>query len=204
MAVESFNAKDKLLLKRLYDWVMRLAASPNAVWWLAAVSFVEASVFPIPPDVLLIPMVLAARERAWRYALIATIASVAGGWLGYGIGALLYAEFGQKIIGFYHLEAAFDAFTDAFARWGGWIVLVKGATPIPYKLVTIASGVAHLDPVIFTLASIGSRAMRFFIVAALLWRFGEPVRVFVERRLVLVTTAFAALLVGGFVALKFV
>jgi membrane protein YqaA with SNARE-associated domain len=186
----------------MYDWVMRLAARPDAVWWLAAISFIEASVFPIPPDVLLIPMVLAARERAWRYALVATLASVAGGWLGYAIGALLYAEFGQRIIDFYHLQSAFAAFADAFARWGGWIVLVKGATPIPYKLVTIASGVAHLDPVTFTLASIGSRAMRFFIVAALLWRFGEPVRIFVERRLVLVTSAFAALLVGGFLVLK--
>ncbi len=190
------------MLKRLYDWVMRLAASPNAVWWLAGVSFVEASVFPIPPDIMLIPMVLAARSKAWRYAAIATLASVAGGWLGYGIGALLYEQFGRAVIDFYHLQSAFDAFTDAFAKWGGWIVLAKGATPIPYKLVTIASGVAHLDPLTFTLASIGSRALRFFIVAALLWRYGEPIRIFVEKRLVLVTSAFAALLVGGFLVLK--
>ena len=181
---------------------MRLAASPNAAWWLAGVSFVEASFFPIPPDILLIPMVLAARERAWRYAFIATLASVAGGWLGYAIGAALYAEFGRAVIDFYRLQSAFDSFTAAFQRYGGWIVLIKGATPIPYKLVTIASGVAHLDPVTFTLASLGSRAMRFFLVAALLWRFGEPMRAFIEKRLVLVTTAFAALLVGGFLVLK--
>jgi membrane protein YqaA with SNARE-associated domain len=181
---------------------MRLASSPNAVWWLAAVAFVESSVFPIPPDVLLIPMVVAARDRAWRYALVATIASVAGGWLGYAIGWLLYDQFGRGIIAFYHLQAEFDAFRAAFDHYGGWIVLLKGATPIPYKLVTIASGVAHMDPVIFTLASIGSRALRFFIVAALLWKFGAPIRDFVEKRLVLVTTAFAALLVGGYVVLK--
>jgi len=190
------------VLYRLYAWVMRLAASRNAVWWLAGVSFVEASVFPIPPDALLIPMVVAARERAWRYALVATLASVAGGWLGYAIGWLLYEQFGRAVIAFYQLQPQFDAFTMAFARWGGWIVLIKGATPIPYKLVTIASGVARLDPLTFTLASIGSRALRFFVVAALLWRFGDPVRAFVERRLVLVTTAFAALLVGGYLVLR--
>ena len=111
-------------------------------------------------------------------------------------------QFGHSIIAFYHLDAQFEAFRSAFDRYGGWIVLIKGATPIPYKLVTIASGVAHLDPLTFTLASIGSRALRFFIVAALLWRFGEPVRNFVEKRLVLVTSAFAALLVGGYLVLR--
>ena len=181
---------------------MERAARPNAGWWLAGVAFVESSVFPIPPDVLLIPMVLAARERWWRYALLATLASVAGGWLGYGIGAWAYAAFGQKIIDFYHLQSAFDAFAQAFKDYGGWIVLIKGATPIPYKLVTIASGVAHLDPLTFTLASIGSRALRFFVVAALLWRFGQPIKDFVERRLVWVTTGFVALVVGGFLVLK--
>jgi membrane protein YqaA with SNARE-associated domain len=181
---------------------MRLAASPNAVWWLALVAFVESSVFPIPPDVLLIPMVVAAREKAWRYALVATAASVAGGWLGYAIGWFLFDQSGRGIITFYHLEAAFESFRAAFDQYGGWIVLLKGATPIPYKLVTIASGVAHLDPVVFTLASIGSRALRFFIVAALLWQFGAPIRDFVEKRLVLVTSAFVALLVGGYVVLK--
>lgn len=190
------------MLHRLYLSIMRLAASPNAVWWLGLVAFVESSVFPIPPDVLLIPMVLAARERAWRYALIATLASVAGGWLGYGIGAVLYEQFGREVIAFYHLDAEFAAFKAAFDRWGGWIVLAKGATPIPYKLVTIASGVAGLDPLTFTLASLGSRALRFFLVAALLWRFGEPIRNFVEKRLLLVTSAFLALLVGGYFVLK--
>lgn len=193
-----------VVLRRTYDRVMRLAASPHAAWWLAGVAFIESSVFPIPPDVMLIPMVVAARDRAWRYALVATLASVAGGWLGYAIGAVLYDEFGRSIIAFYHLDAQFAAFRSAFDHYGAWIVLIKGATPIPYKLVTIASGVAHLDPLTFTLASIGSRALRFFIVAALLWRFGEPIRDFVEKRLLLVTSAFAALLVGGYLVLRLV
>ena len=191
------------MLQRTYDTLMRLAAGRNAVWWLAAVAFVEASVFPIPPDILLIPMVVAARERAWRYALVATLASVAGGWLGYAIGWLLYREVGEAIIRFYHLQAQFEVFRAGFNRWGAWIVLAKGATPIPYKLVTIAAGVVHLDPVTFTLASLGSRAMRFFLVAGLLWRFGEPIRAFVEERLLLVTSAFLVLLVGGYAILRF-
>lgn len=191
------------MLQRLYDWIMRVAAGPNATWWLAGVAFVESSVFPIPPDVLLIPMILAARDKAWRYALVATISSVVGGWLGYAIGMLLYDTVGQWVIRIYGLQAQFEAFRSTFNEWGAWIVLLKGATPIPYKLITIAAGVAHLDPVTFTLASIGSRAMRFFLVAALLWRFGPPIRTFVEERLVLVTTAFMVLLVGGFVAIKY-
>ena len=190
------------MLQRAYDRIMRHAASRNAAWWLAGIAFVEASVFPIPPDALLIPMVIAARERAWRYAAIAAIASVAGGCLGYAVGALLYEEFGRAIIAFYHLEAEFNSFKTAFDRWGGWVVLLQGMTPIPYKLVTIASGVAHLDPLTFLLAACVSRSVRFFFVAGLFWRFGEPIRTFVERRLVLVTTAFAAVLVGGYVILR--
>jgi membrane protein YqaA with SNARE-associated domain len=190
------------MINRLYQWVMRLAGHRHAMLWLAAVSFIESSVFPIPPDVMLIPMVLAAPTRAWRYAAVATLASVAGGWLGYAIGALLYDSFGQRVVAFYHLEAGFAAFQDLFQRYGGWIVLAKGMTPIPFKLVTIASGVAHLDPLVFTLSAIGSRAVRFFLVAALLRRFGAPIRQFVEDRLLLVTSAALILLVGGFLLLR--
>jgi membrane protein YqaA with SNARE-associated domain len=190
------------LLKRLYDRLMELAGHRHALWWLAAVSFIESSVFPIPPDVMLIPMVLATPKRAWRLALVATIASVAGGWLGYGIGATLYEAFGQKVIAFYHLEDAFANFQAKFQEYGGWIVLAKGATPIPFKLVTIASGVVHLDPLIFTVSAIGSRAFRFFLVTALLRWFGEPIREFVEKRLVLFTTLFLVVLVGGFVVIR--
>jgi len=190
------------MITRLYQWLMGLAGHPRAMLWLAAISFVESSVFPIPPDVMLIPMVLAAPTKWWRYALVATIASVAGGWLGYEIGAVLFDSIGQKVIAFYHLDTAFTAFQEKFQTYGGWIVLLKGMTPIPFKLVTIASGVVHLDPLVFTLSAIGSRAMRFFLVAALLRRFGPKVRDFVEERLVIVTSAALALLVGGFLVLK--
>ena len=192
------------MLKRVYDWMMRLAASRNALWWLAGVAFVEASVFPIPPDIMLIPMVIAARDKAWRYALVAALASVAGGCLGYAIGSLLYEQFGRGVIAFYHLDAEFESFKGAFDRWGGWVVLFQGMTPIPYKLVTIASGVTHLTFPTFIAAALVSRSVRFFFVAALFWRFGEPIRDFVERRLMLVTTAFIAVLVGGYLALRFV
>jgi len=190
------------MIQRGYQWLMRLAGSERAVLWLALVSFIEASVFPIPPDVMLIPMVLAAPKKWWRLAALATVASVAGGWLGYAIGAGLYDTIGQKVIHFYHLEDAFTVFQAKFQEFGGWVVLAKGATPIPFKLVTIASGVAHLDPLIFTISAIGSRAFRFFLVAGLLRWFGEPVRQFVEERLVLVTSLGMVLLVGGFVAIR--
>jgi membrane protein YqaA with SNARE-associated domain len=194
--------KSSAMITRLYQWLMRLAASERALLWLALVSFIEASVFPIPPDIMLIPMVLAAPTRWWRIALVATIASVIGGWLGYGIGALLFDTVGQKVIAFYHLEAGFASFQAKFQQYGGWIVLAKGATPIPFKLVTIASGAVHLDPLIFTISSIGSRAFRFFIVALLLRWFGEPIREFVEKRLTLVTTVALVLLIGGFVVIR--
>ncbi len=189
-------------MTRIYQWLMRLAASERALVWLAVVAFIEASVFPIPPDVMLIPMVLAAPTRWWRIALVATAASVVGGWLGYWIGATLFDTFGRSVIAFYHLEAGFASFQAKFQHYGGWIVLAKGATPIPFKLVTIASGAVHLDPLIFTLSAIGSRAIRFFLVAALLRWFGEPIRHFVEKHLVWVTTAGLVLLIGGFVAIR--
>ncbi len=190
------------MMTRIYQWLMRLAASERALMWLALVSFIEASVFPIPPDVMMIPMVLAAPTRWWRIALVGTIASVVGGWLGYWIGATLFDAVGQKVIAFYHLEAGFASFQAKFQEYGGWIVLAKGATPIPFKLVTIASGAVHLDPFIFTISAIGSRAFRFFVVAALLRWFGEPIRHFVEKHLVWVTTAGLVLLIGGFVMIR--
>lgn len=190
-------------MMRIYQWLMRLAASPRALLWLALVSFIEASVFPIPPDVMMIPMVLAAPRRWWRIALVATAASVVGGWFGYWIGATLFDAVGQKVLEIYHLQTAFASFQAKFQEYGGWIVLAKGATPIPFKLVTIASGAVHLDLAIFTLAAIGSRAFRFFLVAALLRWFGEPIRHFVEKHLVWVTTLGLVLLIGGFVVIKY-
>jgi len=192
------------MLRRLYDWIMALSASRHALPALAAISFAESSIFPIPPDAFIIPMVLAQPRQAWRIALVATAASVLGGIAGYAIGYYLYEAFGQWLITVYGLGADFDAFRAAYAEWGLWIILIKGLTPIPYKLVTIASGVAAYNLSAFILASIATRGVRFFLVAALLRFYGPPIRDFIERRLTLVTTAFLLLLVGGFLFVRYV
>jgi membrane protein YqaA with SNARE-associated domain len=192
------------MLRRAYNWTMEMASRPRAMWALAAVSFTESSFFPVPPDAMLIPMVLAKPHRAWHIALVCTIASVVGGMFGYAIGYFLWEAVGQKVIAFYHLETQFVAYTQAFNEWGLWIILIKGLTPIPYKLVTIASGVAKFDLLVFTFASIATRGLRFFMVAALLRWVGEPIREFIEKYLTWVTTAFVVLLVGGFVAIKYI
>jgi membrane protein YqaA with SNARE-associated domain len=167
------------------------------------VSFIESSFFPIPPDVMLLPMVLARPDRAWSIALVCTVTSVAGGVLGYGIGYYLFETLGRWVIDLYGYQEGFDAFRQAYAEWGLWIILIKGMTPIPYKLVTIASGAAAFDFPTFVAASILTRGVRFFLVAALLKYFGPPIRGFVERRLTLVTTLFVVGLVGGFVVVKY-
>lgn len=190
------------MLRRLYDWTMGLAGHRHAMAWLALVSFVESSVFPIPPDVMLVPMVLAQRDRAWRIAAVCTVSSVIGGFLGYAIGMFLFEAVGGWVIRAYHLETAFQTFTQAFQEYGVWIVLIKGMTPIPYKLVTIAAGVAHMNLAAFAAASVVSRGLRFFLVAGLLWKFGEPIREFIERRLTLVLTTVVVAVVGGFLILK--
>jgi membrane protein YqaA with SNARE-associated domain len=191
------------MLKRFYDRMIATAAGPNALWVLIAVSFAESSFFPIPPDVILIPMMLARPRAAWRLAAYCTLASVAGGMLGYAIGYYGFDLIGRPILEFYHAMARYDALKAGFDRWGVWIIIIKGMTPIPYKLVTIASGVAHFDLAAFIGASIVSRSIRFFLLAALLWWFGPAVRDFIEKRLMLVTTAFAVCLVGGFVVIRY-
>ena len=192
------------MLRRLYDWTMRQAEANWAVWALILVAFSESSFFPIPPDVMLIPMVLAARAKAWRLAAICTVASVAGGFAGYGIGFWFYAAIGLPILEFYGYAERFASFADAYNEWGGWIVAFFGVTPFPYKVITIASGITELNPVTFGVASLLSRGARFFIVAGLLWYFGPPIRNFIEKRLGLVTLVFSILLVAGFVLLAFV
>ena len=191
------------MLKRLYDWMMRVAAGDRAPAALATISFVESSFFPIPPDVMLIPMVLADRDRAWYFATIATVTSVAGGLLGYAIGYYAYNAIGLPILHFYGKEHALDGFINFVAAYGVPAVIIKGMTPIPYKVVTIAAGVAQMNIWAFIGASIVARAMRFYLVAGLLYFFGEPIRAFIERRLTLVTTVFVVLLVGGFVAVQY-
>ena len=192
------------MLRRLYDWVMNLAAGRHAVWALAGIAFIESSVFPIPPDVLLIPMVLAARDRAWRIAAICTAASVAGGLLGYAIGYFLYEGVGRPLVEFYGYGAQFEAFQGRYNEWGSWIVFTFGLTPFPYKVITIASGVTQLDVATFVIASTLARGLRFFIVAGLLWYWGEPIRAFIERYLGPLTILFCVLLLAGFVLLKYV
>jgi membrane protein YqaA with SNARE-associated domain len=191
------------MLQNLYDRIMRLAAGPNALAALAVIAFVESSFFPIPPDVLLIPMILAAPSRAWRLAAVATVASVAGGFLGYAIGYFAFETIGRPVLDFYQVMDRYDALKASFDQWGAWIIVLKGMTPIPYKLITIASGALRFDLATFTIASLISRSLRFFLVAVLLYWFGEPIRLFIERRLMLVTSVFAVMLVGGFVALRY-
>tara|TARA_B100000427_G_C15441756_1_gene565501 strand:+ start:460 stop:1182 length:723 start_codon:yes stop_codon:yes gene_type:complete len=192
------------MLRRLYDRTMALAGHRHASRWLALVSFIESSVFPIPPDVMLVPMVLADRTRAWRIALICTIASVLGGMLGYAIGLFLFDQIGRPMLEFYGYAAKFDQFRETYADWGAWAVFIAGVTPFPYKVITILSGVASLDIWVFCVASVLARGLRFYLVAGLLWYFGEPIRAFIERYLGLLFTLFCVLLIGGFVVLKFV
>lgn len=191
------------MLKALYDWTMRLAAHRHAHWALAGVSFAESSVFPIPPDVMLIPMVLAQRAKAWLIAVICTAASVLGGLAGYAIGHLAFETVGRPVLAFYGYEDPFAAFQLRFNAWGFWWVAIAGLTPFPFKVITIASGVTALDLPTFFIASLASRGLRFFAVAALLWKFGAPIREFIERRLNLLFTVFVVFLIGGFVAIKY-
>lgn len=192
------------MMRRIYDWMMAMARSeraPHALFW---VSFIESSFFPIPPDVMLIPMVIANRLKAWWYASIATIGSVIGGAAGYGIGYFLFEEVGIPILRFYGKINDFTAFQDWFNEWGVWILIIKGMTPFPYKVLTITAGVTHMPFLEFMAASVVARAMRFYLVAGLLYFFGEPIREFIEKRLNLVTTVFVVLLVAGFVAIRYV
>ncbi|WP_328587490.1 YqaA family protein [Algihabitans albus] len=190
-------------VRSLYDWTMAQAERRYALSVLFAVSFIESSVFPIPPDVLLIPMVLAARDRAWLIAGVCTVASVLGGVAGYAIGYYFYTGIGEPILEFYGYIDRFEAFAESYNEWGAWIVAGAGFTPFPYKLITIASGVTQLDIGTFMIASVVSRGGRFFLVAALLWWFGQPIRRFIENNLPLLTWLFFALLLGGFLVARF-
>lgn len=192
------------MLRSLYAWVLSLAASPRALWALALLSFAESSVFPIPPDVLLIPMVIAAPHRAFRIAAICTLASVVGGAFGYLIGWALFEQLGEPILAFYGMDTRFEEFRGTYNDYGAWAVLIAGLTPFPYKVITILSGTTGLNFWIFMLASIAARGARFFIVAALLWRFGPPIRDFIERRLGLVFALGLAVLIAGFAVIGFV
>jgi membrane protein YqaA with SNARE-associated domain len=191
------------MLRRTYAWLLRQAASRYALAVLALVSFAESVVFPIPPDVLLIPMVLAARRSAFLIAGVCTLSSVAGGLAGYAVGHYLYEGVGETLLSLYGNRDAFEGFRRTYAEWGAWIVAAGGFTPIPYKVITIASGALSLDPFTFAIASLGSRGARFFIEAALLWQFGPPIRALIERRLGAFSLLVLLLVVLAIVALRF-
>jgi membrane protein YqaA with SNARE-associated domain len=192
------------MLRRLYDWTLSLASRPGALWALALVAFAESSFFPIPPDAMVVPMVLARPDRVWRIAAVATLASVIGGLLGYAIGALLYDSLGTWLFNLYGLEKGAEAFREAYARYGAWIILIKGLTPIPYKLVTIASGFAGYDLFWFTLLSLLTRGVRFFVLAGLVARFGPTIEGVLDRHLNVAAAGFAAFVVLGFVVFRYV
>ena len=191
------------MLRGLYDWTMRLAEGRHALWALAAVAFVESSVFPIPPDVLMIPMVIARPNRAWLIAAVATVASVLGGLLGYAIGMFAYDSIGLPVLQALGKADAMAAFNERFNGVGFWAVLTAGVTPFPYKVITIMSGWTAMPLMTFIVTSVIARALRFFVVAGLLRAFGPPIREFVERRLALAFTAFVVVLFGGFAAVSY-
>src|SRR5690348_7382717 len=187
------------MLRRIYDWCIASADKPHALWLMGLISFAESSVFPIPPDTMLIPMSLARPDKAWTYATVCTFTSVAGGVLGYVIGAYLYDTVGHWLIQMYGYGDKVEAFRELYAKWGTWIILVKGLTPIPYKIVTITSGFAGYNLALFILFSAITRAGRFFVLAFLLHRYGPQAREIIERRLGLWTTVFALTIIAGFV-----
>lgn len=191
------------MIRKLYDWTLSMADHPHALWVLAFVAFIESSVFPIPPDILMIPMILAAPSRAFLIAGVALVASVLGGLLGYAIGALAFETIGQPILEAMGKGDKMEAFNARFNDVGFWAVLVAGVTPFPYKVITIMSGWTAMPLGTFIVTSIIARGLRFFIVAGLLWKFGEPIKGFIEKRLGLMFTLFVVLLIGGVYVLKF-
>ncbi|MBB5764800.1 YqaA family protein [Methylorubrum rhodesianum] len=190
------------MLRRLYEWILALAAKPSAPWALGAVAFAESSFFPVPPDAMMVPMAVSRPDRVWLYATIATAASVLGGLLGYAIGALLFDSVGQWLFNLYGLADKAATFQASYATYGHWVILLKGLTPIPYKLVTITSGFAHYSLFWFTLLSVVTRGARFFLLAWLLGRYGIGIRAVLDRHLNVVAGLFAAVVILGFVAFK--
>lgn len=191
------------LVEKTYNYLIDLASRPNALVFLFIISFIESSFFPIPPDVMLIPMVLATPKKAWRIAGVATIASVLGGYFGYIIGVYFFDLIARPILSFYGYMQQFDVFKGYYHEWGAWIVFGAGLTPFPYKVVTIASGVVGLNIWVFGIASVIARGMRFYLVAWLLKKYGEPMKVFIENNLGMLSVLFLVLLIGGFALIKF-
>lgn len=192
------------MFRSMYDWVLRMAHHRHALRSLAVVSFAESSFFPIPPDVMVVPMVLARRDQAYLIATVCTVASVLGGIFGYAIGYYLMESVGQWLVQLYHMESKIEALRHGYDQYGAAIILLKGLTPIPFKLVTIASGLFHFNFPLFVILATITRAARFFIIAALLKRFGEPMQAFIEKRLNLFAWGFLILVAGGFAAVALI
>lgn len=189
-------------VRKIYDAVFHLSKNNGAVYWLFAISFIESSFFPIPPDVMLIPMILATPKKAWSLAGIATAGSVIGAYLGYIIGVYFFQLIAEPLLNFYGYLEKFNSFKDLYNEYGAWIVFGAGITPFPYKIITIASGVVHMNLIIFTIASVIARGMRFFLVAWLLKAYGEKMRKFIEKNLGWLSVVFLLLLIGGFALIK--
>lgn len=200
---EYARARRRNPIRMIYDWVLGWADRPGGVWALAGISFAESSFFPIPPDILLIPLCLAAPRRAFWYAGLCTAASVFGGMFGYLIGLLFFDSVGVWIIDLYGLEDFFAQVGSWYAAYAAWIVGAAGFTPIPYKVFTIAAGFFRVNFPVFVLASVAGRGGRFFLVAALLRLFGDSMKDFIDRYFNYLTVALAVAFVGGFLVLKF-
>jgi membrane protein YqaA with SNARE-associated domain len=190
------------MARRFYDWAMRMSGHRHAVWYLAAISFAESSFFPVPPDVMLIPMILKNRAAAWWYAFVCTASSIVGGIAGYYIGYGLFETVGRPLLELYGAMDHFQDVQSTYLEWGAWIVALKGLTPIPYKIVTIASGVVKMNLLTFVLASVAARLPRFFVVAWLLRRYGAPIQTFIEKRLYLTMLILLAVIVFGIVVVE--
>ena len=190
-------------MKKIYDWMLNAASKENALWVLFAVSFIESSFFPIPPDIMLIPMVLATPKKAWKIAGTCTIASVLGGYFGYAIGFLGFDLIAKPLLEFYGYMDKFDSFKQYYIEYGAWIVFAAGLTPFPYKVITIASGAVGMNIVVFGIASIIARGMRFFLVAGMLKVCGEPIKEFIEKHFGALSIIFFILLFGGFILIKY-
>ncbi len=192
------------MFRGLYNWTLRLAGHRHAMRSMAAISFAESSFFPIPPDVMIVPMMLARRDKAYLIAAVCAVASVAGAVVGYGIGYFLYESLGQWLINLYGLQDSVEQFRAWYREWGAAIILIKGLTPIPFKLVTIASGLAEFNFALFLITALITRAARFFLIAALISKFGAPIQEFIEKRLTLIGWLFLIALGGGFAIIAFI
>ena len=193
----------QVFTSKTYDYMIDLASRPTAMYWLFAVAFIESSFFPIPPDIMLIPMVLATPKKAWKIAGVATVASVFGGYFGYAIGVYFFDLLAKPLLEFYGYLNQFEEFQGYYHEWGAWIVFGAGITPFPYQVITIASGVVHLDLVVFGIASVLARGLRFYLVAWLLAKYGQSMKVFIEKNLGILSIVFLLLLLGGFALIKF-